>query len=133
MLGISILAALVLAQSGAAPVPACSGTAAAIDSVANNDVQNNGDTERYALRGTVTNHGTHKQAPKVLQSVEVYQDSQKINEIGIPPLGPGRSYTFRQGVVRSVIAGEGTTHLTFRLEMHKPQSCTEGSAYRLRV
>jgi hypothetical protein len=133
MLGISILAALVVAQAAPAPLPACSGNAVSIESVANNDVQNNGDTERYALRGTVINHGTRRQTPKVLQSVEVYQDGQKINEIGVPPLGPGRSYTFRQSVVRSVIGGEGTTHLTFRLEMHQPQSCAEGAGYRLRV
>jgi hypothetical protein len=133
MLALGILAALIVAQSGTNPLPACSGSPVAIDSVVSSDVQNDGDMERYALRGTVTNHGTRKQASNVLQSIEVFQDSQKINEIGIPPLGAGRPYSFRQRVVRSALAGDGTTHLSFRLEMHRPSNCTEGSTYHLRV
>jgi hypothetical protein len=133
MLAPALLATLLLAQSSAMMSQACSGAVATIDSVAVNDVQNNGDTENYALRGSVTNHSSRRQAAKVLQSIDVTQDGQKINEIGIPPLRPGQSYQFHQSVTRSSIAGRGTTHLNFLLEMHKPQSCTESSAYHLRI
>jgi hypothetical protein len=133
MLRIGIFAALLVAQSPGVMAQACPDSAPVIQSAAVGGMQDNGNTKTYLVTGTVVNRSAHGQAGNVLQSIDVMQDGQKINEIGIPPLRAGHSYQFHQSVVRSAIAGKGTTHLTFQLRLHSPQSCTEATVYHLRV
>ncbi|HTV73921.1 MAG TPA: hypothetical protein VME66_09480 [Candidatus Acidoferrales bacterium] len=133
MLRVGFFAALLIAQSPLVMAQACPDSTPVIQSATVGGAQDNGNTKTYIVQGTVVNRSSHKQAGNVLQSIEVLQDGQKINEIGIPPLGPGRSYEFHQSVVRSSIAGKGTTHLSFQLREHSPQSCTQENVYHLRV
>src|SRR5271166_3726184 len=118
MFNILILAALTLAQN---PAPAtCVGAAPAIASVVNKGATQDGGSNRYQLAVTVVNRGTQPQAGNVLQSVDVYQHDTKRDAKGIPPLRPGQSYTYVYQFLRSADAGDGTTTLEFRLDMHQP-------------
>ena len=84
-----------------------------------------GELNVYHLAGTVTNVGKMKQAPNVLQFVEIYLDGTgRIDTRGIPPLKPGQNYAFGYDFKRSSDAGDGTSTLSFRISMRQPQTPT---------
>ncbi|GAC1387859.1 MAG: hypothetical protein NVSMB31_00880 [Vulcanimicrobiaceae bacterium] len=105
-----------------AAVASCAGADPAIISVAVKAVSSQGDRNRYELTGKVRNVGRAKQASNVLQFVDVFQTGEKKDAKSIPPLKPGQTFTFTHMIERSRDAGEGTTELTFQLEMRKPST-----------
>lgn len=105
-------------------VAVAAGTCAAADpsvvSVAVADVTSNGNLNNYHIKGTVTNVGASGQASNVLQSVDIYQATEKLDAKSVPPLPAGQSATFEYIYQRSKDAGQGTTRLRFVLDVHNP-------------
>lgn len=108
--------AAVIAQGS----PSCSGADPAVVSAAVSNVTDNGDLKHYTVTITVRNIGNQKQPGNTLQSIDVYRDGQKVDAKGVPPLGPGQSYRFDYGLDRSSLAGDGTTQMLFRVQVHSP-------------
>ena len=116
-----LTAALVLACTPAALAASpCTGADPALTSAAVKNVTTDGGINHYTISGVVTNVGTAKQASNVLQFVDIYRDREKMDNIGIPPLKPGQSYTYSWTFDRSTGAGQGTTRLHLRLRMTNP-------------
>lgn len=116
-----LAAALVLACTPAAlAATPCAGADPALTSAAVKNVTTDGGINHYSISGVVTNTGRARQASNVLQFVDVYRDREKLDNIGIPPLKPGQSYTFSWTFDRSTEAGDGTTRLHLRLRMTNP-------------
>jgi len=93
----------------------CTGADPAIVQAAVRSVTPNGDLNRYVVAITVTNQGNAGQPGNTLQSVAVYQDGEKVDQKGLPPLRPGQSATVRYAFDRSHLARERTTDLRFQL------------------
>ena len=119
--GATVLSLLALAVGSALPAAAaCSGSDPGITVAKVASTSTSGGLTTYKLSVTVTNQGTQGQAGNVLQSVQMFQDSVKVDEKGIPPLKAGASYTFTHNYVRASDAGNGTTVYRFQLFMHQP-------------
>jgi hypothetical protein len=121
---------LALLATAAAPAASCAGADPGIVSVSVAGVQPSGGLNNYHITGTVTNLGGSPQAKNVLQSVDVYMASEKLDAKSIPPLAPGQSYNFNYTYQRSRDAGNGTTILRFVLDMHGApdnQDCNTGN------
>jgi hypothetical protein len=99
---------------------ACNGADPALVSGAVTNVTSTGGLNRYHIAIVVANRGNQAQASNVLQFVDVYQGSQKLDDMGVPPLRPGQRYTVNYVSARSTEAGKGTTRLRFQLDMRKP-------------
>jgi hypothetical protein len=112
------LLALTLISTGVASA-ACAGADPAITSVSVKSVTQGGPggVNRYNIAGTVVNVGTEGQLSNVLHFVNIYENGDKLDSRGVPPLRPGQSYTFSYAVLRSVDAGKGTGILSFRLNV----------------
>lgn len=117
------LLALTLISTGVASA-ACAGADPAITAVSVKSVTSQGASgvNRYNIVGTVVNAGSEGQASNVLQFVDIYENGDKLDSRGIPPLKPGQSYTFSYAVMRSADAGKGTGILSFRLDMRQLSS-----------
>jgi hypothetical protein len=106
---------------------ACSGADPAIINAAMRTVTQNGEVNRYTVAITVANQGTATQPGNTLQSVEIYQDGQKVDQKGVPPLRAGQAAVVTYGFDRSRLARERTTDLDFRLVVHNtvpgPAAC----------
>ena len=117
----------------ASPAATCGGANPAITSVAVQNVTTNGGLNVYHLSGTVTNLGSMGQPSNTLQFVDIWQYGQKLDDRGIPPLAPGRSYTFGYDWQRSSEAANGTTTLSFRMRMRQGEDCKPANGvYRIR-
>jgi hypothetical protein len=130
---IRILTALLVALApapSAARAQSCAGPNPAITSLAVKDVTTSGNLNTYHLDGTVTNLGTQGQPSNTLQFVDIYIDTQKRNDRGIPPLAPGQSYNFGFDWTRSSDAGPGTTTARFRLRMVQGSDCNPANGVR---
>ena len=118
------LLALTLISTGVASA-ACAGADPAITAAFVKSVTSQGgagSVNRYNISGTVSNVGSEGQASNVLQFVDIYENGDKLDSRGVPPLKPGQSYAFSYAVMRSADAGKGTGILTFRLDMRQPSS-----------
>src|SRR5271166_1332897 len=111
-----VLLAATIAQSSAG----CAGADPAITSVSVPSTTQSGALNVYHLTATVTNLGKTKQAPDVLQFVDIYYNGDKVDAKGIPPLAPGQHYSFGYDFKRSVDAHEGTSHFRFQLDFKRP-------------
>jgi len=126
----SLAAALLLTLPYAvASAQTCSGAHPAIAAVAVKSMQTQNGLNQYTLSGTVVNNGSDAQPAGVLQSVDIYQGTQKLDSRSIPPLRAGQSYAFSYVSQRSADAGRGTTKLTFKLDPSPgTQACGGGLA-----
>jgi hypothetical protein len=115
MIRIALLSALVAAGAAVPAVAAQQGGMTAISSAAWKTTNTDGSIANVQVAVTVTNSGSAKEPSNTLQSVEIWQDGTKTGTKGIPPLGPGRSYTFTYTAQRNRQAPVGTTHLVFKL------------------
>ena len=88
----TIIASFILVASSAVGSAATCG-APAISNVAVKNVDTVGNLNHYQISGTVVNNGP-AQASNVLQSVDIYQGTQKLDTRSVPPLKSGESYTF---------------------------------------
>lgn len=118
MFGMVLIAAVTIAQSSAG----CKGADPAISSVRVQSTTPSGALNLYHLSGTVTNLGKTKQASNVLQFVDIFYNSVKVDAKGVPPLAPGQHYTFGYDYKRSVDARTGTSHFRFQLDFKQPSS-----------
>jgi hypothetical protein len=128
---IALFLAAVLAVVPNPAVAACSGPDPSIASVSVGHVSTTGGLSTYKFGGTVMNVGDAGQASNVLQSVDIFEGSDKVNSIGIPPLRPHQSYSFSYIAHRSSDAGAGTSKMLFQLRMKQPvgpsQDCGTGN------
>ncbi len=104
----------------AAPAATCAGADPAITTVKMQNVTSSGSLNYYHMVGTVTNLGAAAQASNVLQFVDIYRDGQRLDDRGIPPLGPGKSYTFSFVWPRAVDAGQNSTTMRFSIRFRDP-------------
>jgi hypothetical protein len=124
LIALFLLAAPATAASAGAA--ACSGADPTVTSVVVKNVDSAGGLNNYQISGTVVNRGSASQASSVLQSVDIYQGTVKLDSKSIPPLKAGESYTFSYVAKRSADAGKGTTKLTFQLDP-APSNCAGAS------
>jgi hypothetical protein len=128
MIRVLTAAAVILAfASTAAPAATCSGANPAITSVVVKNVTTAGQLNTYHLVGTVTNLGGQAQPSNTLQFVDIYAETEKHDNRGVPPLTPGQSYTFNYDWQRSSDAGNGTTTVHFRIQMKQGTNCNPGN------
>lgn len=117
---------------------ACSGADPAIIGATVRAVTQNGAVNHYTVAVTVANQGTGTQPGNTLQSVEVYQDGEKVDQKGVQPLHAGQAAVVTYGFDRSRVARNRSTDLDFRLVVHNavpgPAACAVPSeATHLRV
>jgi hypothetical protein len=99
----------------------------------------NGDLNTYDVAITVKNMGTAREPSSLLQSVQVYQDATKVDQMGAPPLPPGGAATVHYRLQRSSEARPGTTHLRLQLVLHDPHGTavtdcsTSNDSYRINL
>jgi hypothetical protein len=117
----AILSAAALVPTGASA--ACLGPNPAITHVAVSSHSTSGQVSRYHLVGTVTNLGSAGQPSNVLQFVDIWHDTDKMDSRGIPPIPIGGSYNFSYDWMRASDAGPGTTKLIFRMDMRSGTNC----------
>ena len=118
-----VFTTLLLLYPGATAAATCAGADPAIVSVAVKGVTPSNGLNQYKIGVTVTNLGSSAQASNVLQYVDIYQKAgEKLDAKGIPPLRPGQSYSFTYVAQRSSDAGNGTTKLSFKLDMRQPSA-----------
>ena len=110
----------------------------AITSAVATNVGNNGSLTTYDVAITVRNAGSAPEPSSLLQSVQVFQDATKVDQMGTQPLGGGRSATVHYRFSRSSDARAGSTQLRFRLVVTDPHEaitdCSSASTtYRIDV
>src|SRR5579863_8711471 len=120
MLGILPFATLLVAANTTLATGNCKGADPAIVGVVVQSVSRSGDVNHYTLSGSVMNRGTADQPSNVLQSVDVYQNGQKVGAKGVPPLTVGQVYKFPFTFQRAADAQDGSTRFTFKIHMHQP-------------
>jgi hypothetical protein len=81
-------------------------------------VTTNGGLNHYTIAITIQNQGDAQQPNNLLQSVDVFQDDQKVDQIGLSPLASKQSQKVTYGFDRAADAGVGTTNLTFTLDFN---------------
>jgi hypothetical protein len=122
------------------PLLAVSGNACAAPAITGavaNELGSNGDLNTYDVAITVKNTGASEPS-SVLQSVQVFQDATKVDQMGTPPLAAGASATVHYRLQRSSDARPGSTHLRFSIVMHDPHrpvaDCSgQNATYRINV
>jgi hypothetical protein len=100
---------------------ALTGGACANTSILSAGVQSattNGALTHYTIGITVQNQSDIRQPGNLLQSLDVFQNRQKVDKIGLQPLGPKQSQKVTYSFDRAADAGAGTTHLTFTLDFN---------------
>jgi len=87
-----------------------------------------GGLNRYTIAIMVQNVGSKGQPSNLLQSVEVMQNGDHVDQKGLQPLRPGQKQTVLYTFTRSHGAAPHTTRLTFSLAQRTyslpgPQDC----------
>ena len=108
---------LLAAAAAMSAAPTCTGADPAIKSVVSTQSQS-GDVNHFTLTITVANLGSKRQAANTLQSVVIVLDGTKNGEKGIPPLAPGKEYSFTYDVQRAADTEPGSTHVRLHLRVH---------------
>lgn len=111
----------------AAMANGCNGAEPAVAAVILHGVTRTTYLNRYEINATVTNRSGQAQAGNTLQFLDVVYYGGRIDARGIPPLGPGQSYTITYVWPRSVDAGRLTSPMDFRVRSVSPlpaQGCT---------
>jgi len=119
---LATITALLAMASGAA----CPGADPAITNVTTSLAAGT-DVNTYTLDVTITNLGSVRQPSNTLQSVVIYLDGQKKDEKGLPPLGPGKTYSFPYLVHRNADAARGSTAVRLRLVQTQPAGACSDS------
>ena len=102
-------------------------------------VGNDGSLVSYDVAVTVANVGLGAEPSSLLQSVAVYQDATKVDQVGTPPLRPGGRATVHYRFQRSAQGRPGSTHLRFALVLSNPHGLpvtdcsTANDVYRIDV
>src|SRR5579864_939742 len=78
----------------------------------------NGNLNHYTIAITVRNIGNVRQPGNLLQSIDVLQDDQPVDRIGLQPLRPNQSQKVTYGFDRAADAGDGTTNLVFTIDLN---------------
>jgi hypothetical protein len=94
---------------------ACSGAEPSIDQAAVRSVTQNGDLNHYVVAITVSNHGSAGQPGNTLQSIAVYQNGDKVDQKGLPPLRSGGRATVTYAFDRNHRSEARSTNLRFKL------------------
>jgi hypothetical protein len=123
----------------AAPA-SCSGPDPAITgAVVKSQTMSAGGLNTYTIAITVQNVGSKGQPSNLLQSVEVMQNGDHVDQKGLQPLRPGQRQTVLYTFTRSHGAAPHTTRLTFALAQRTssipgPQDCNAANdQFRLTV
>jgi hypothetical protein len=134
LLPIALAAPLMAAPASCAgPDPAITGAVVASQSM------QPGGLNSYTIAITVQNMGTKGQPSNLLQSVEVMQNGDHVDQKGLQPLRPGQKQTVMYTFTRSHGAAPHTTRFTFTLaqkgmSIPGPQDCSaDNDTFRLTV
>jgi hypothetical protein len=131
--------ALLVASNTAVATGSCTGADPALVAANVKGVTNTGGVNHYVVSISVMNRGMANQPSNVLQSVDIFQNGNKVDTKGIPPLKSGQLYKFDFTFMRSADAADGTTHLRFAIAMHQPsgapndQDCNAGNDTLIRA
>ena len=134
-----IAAAFLVAANTAVATGSCAGADPALVGANVKGVTNSGNVNHYVVSVSVMNRGNANQPSNVLQSVDIFQNGNKVDTKGIPPLKAGQVYKFDFNFMRSAGAADGTTHFKFAIAMHQPsgapnaQDCTTGDDTLIRA
>jgi len=138
-----MLAPFLLPFAFAAPLIAanspCSGPHPIITGAELQSHTTNGKLNQFVVAVHVKNAGTKGQPSNLLQSVEVLQNGDRVDQKGLPPLRPGQTATVTYTFTRSAGAAMHTTRLTFMLAQRTyaipgPQDCSaDNDSFRLTV
>jgi hypothetical protein len=96
----------------------------AITSAIATQVGDNGALTTYDVAVRVKNAGSMAEPSSLLQSVQVFQDATKVDQMGAPPLSAGRAATVHYRFTRSSGAQARSTHLRFKLVLTDPHRAT---------
>jgi hypothetical protein len=77
-----------------------------------------GKLNHYTIAITIENLGAVRQPGNLLESLDVFQNDQKVGQIGLQPLRPKQSQKVTYSFDRSADAGGGTTKLSFALDLN---------------
>jgi hypothetical protein len=138
-----MLAPLLLPIALAAPLMAapasCSGPDPAITGAVVQSQTTSAGLNTYVVAITVQNVGSQGQPSNLLQSVEVKQNGDHVDQKGLQPLRPGQKQTVTYTFTRSHGAAPHTTRLEFSLAQRTysipgPQDCSaDNDRFRLTV
>ncbi len=135
-----MLASLLLPIALAAAPASCSGPDPAITgAVVQSQTMTPGGLNSYTIAITVQNVGSKGQPSNLLQSVEVMQNGDHVDQKGLQPLRPGQKQTVTYTFTRSHGAAPHTTRFDFVLAQRTyaisgPQDCSAGNdRFRLTV
>ena len=109
------------------PLLAMTSTACADPAIASavaTQVGDNGNLTTFDVAVSVKNAGPGAEPSSLLQSVQVFQDATKVDQMGAPPLQPGRAATVHYRFTRSSEAHPLSTHLRFKIVMSDPHRKT---------
>jgi hypothetical protein len=110
-----LLAPLLFGAPVIAAAGSCSGADPGIVSAKVQSMTTNGNLNHYTIAVTVQNMGAGKQPSNLLQSVNVFQNGDKVDQKGLQPFRPGTSQTVTYAFDRSSEARSKTTHFRFML------------------
>ncbi len=119
-----VIFALLALADPAASAPSCPGADPAITSAVVRNVMSDAGLNHYQFAVTVVNNGSIAQASNTLQFVDVFQGNEKLDAKSVPPLRAGEAYTVSYVSDRSRQAGDGTSELTFKLDLRQSASQT---------
>lgn len=129
-----LLAPLLFGAPVIAAGGSCHGADPGITGATVRSMSTNGNLNHYVIAVTVQNMGSGKQPSNLLQSVNVYQNGDKVDQKGLQPLNPGKSQTVTYAFDRASEARPKTTHFRFMLTTPSSSNCnTSNDSFRLDV
>jgi subtilase family serine protease len=129
-----LLAPLLFGAPVMAASTSCTGADPGITKAAVQSTTTNGNLNHYVIAITVQNMGTANQPSNLLQSVNVYQNGDKVDQKGLQPLSPGKSQTVTYAFDRASEARAHTTHFRFMLTTPSGSNCSaDNDSFRLDV
>jgi hypothetical protein len=129
-----LLAPLLFSSPVVVAASGCTGADPGITSAVVQSTTTNGNLNHYVIAITVQNMGTANQPSNLLQSVNVYQNGDKVDQKGLQPLRPSKSQTVTYAFERSSEARAHTTHFRFMLTTPSSSNCNPANdQFRLDV
>ena len=120
-LALAVFLTIGAAIPAAAAAAGCNGADPSIVGVHVGDVTNSGGLDHITVTGRVQNVGSKGQPGNMLQRVDYLLNGTRTDTRTIQPLAAGASQPFSFTVERAAGAGQGTSRVTFYLEVLSPQ------------
>jgi hypothetical protein len=112
---LALMPTLVVGANGACVAPA-------VVSAVPDRRASNGELNTFGIAVTVKNAGSVNEPSALLQSVQVFQNGDKVGQIGTRSLAAGASQTVTYTFTRATGTQRGSTHLRFRVVTTNPHN-----------